>query len=302
MKTPPLKDFLPPLGALRAFEAAARHSSFTAAGEELNVSQAAVSQHVRGLEHNLRCQLFFRTPRGLKLTESGEAYLPIVQDTLNRLANGTERLFGDRKRRSLSIRMISTLAIAWLGPRLGRLADGFDGIDLEISTFQWNAEHPGDYVDLEVRYGTGSRQGANGVPLVQEHLVPVCAPALLARLSRPADILNFPLFHIVGTLDGWTEWLDLAGVDTAAPRTERRLDSSLVAYQAAERGAGIALGRTLLMEEPVRAGRLAVPFGIRLESRETYHLVRPAGARRDPEAERLAVWLTEEAAATAEAA
>jgi len=298
MKNRPLTALLPPLGALRAFEAAARHSSFTDAAAELNVSQAAVSQHVRSLEQNLQSQLFIRSPRGLTLTESGEGYLPVVQDALLRLGSGTERLFGNRKGRSMSIRLISTLAIGWLGPRLGALCDAFRGIDLEITTFQWNAEHVADYVDLEIRYGMGDWSGFSSTPLVQEYLVPVCAPAIRDQLNEPADILTFPLLHILGTRDGWNEWLALAGVRDNAQRFEVRLDSSLVACRAAEQGAGIALGRTLLIEDQLRDGRLVIPFDIRLLSRETYYLVRSPEARRNIEVDRLCEWLIAEASAT----
>lgn len=266
---------------------------------ELNVSQAAVSQHVRNLEHNLRSQLFERTPRGLKLTETGECYLPIVQDVLLRLGTGTERLFGDRNRRTISIKMISTLAIAWLGKRLGPLCDTFRNIDVEITTFQWNAEYVADFVDLEIRYGSGLWPGMNSIRLVQEHLVPVCAPGLVEHLREPADLLEFPLFHIIGTGDGWPEWLSLAGVSGANKRTATRLDSSIVAHKAVEQGAGIALGRTLLVEDQIRSGNLAVPFNLWLPSRETYYLVRPLDARPDIEVDRLCEWLISEASATA---
>lgn len=299
MSNRPLTASLPPLGSLRAFEAAARHSSFTDAAEELNVSQAAVSQHVRSLEHNLRSQLFDRTPRGLKLTESGECYLPVIQDVLQRLGSGTERLFGDRNQRSLTIKMISTLAIAWLGPRLGSLRDAFRNIDIEIMTFQWNAETSVDYVDLEIRYGSGAWTGMASTPLVQEHLVPVCSPELAKQLNEPIDLLEHPLFHIVGTSDAWQEWLKLAGIHDTRKRMQTRLDSSLVAYRAVEQGAGVALGRTLLLEDQIRDGSLVAPFDLRLASRETYYLVRPLDARLDIEVDRLCEWLIAEAAATA---
>lgn len=298
MSKRPLTDFLPPLGALRAFEAAARHSSFTDAAAELNVSQAAVSQHVRSLEHNLKSQLFFRTSRGLTLTESGEGYLPIVQDALLRLGSGTERLFGDRRRRSISIKLISTLAVGWLGPRLGQLYKAFKGVDLEITTFQWNAEHVASFVDLEIRYGAGDWPGHTSTALVPEFLMPVCAPAIRDQLNVPADILKFPLLHILGTQDGWNEWFSFAGVHDNAKRTGVRLDSSLVAYRAVEQGTDIALGRTLLIEDQLCDGRLVVPFDIRLPSRESYYLVRPLDARRDIEVERLCEWLIAEASTT----
>lgn len=294
---PTLGD-LPPLSALRAFEAAARHSSFTEAAGELHVSQAAISQQIRSLENHLKRQLFHRTPRGLYLSESGEAYLPIVQDSLERLAAGTGRLFGPQSDVSISLKVITTLGIGWLAPRLGRMTAAFPEISFSITTFQWNSDVHDEFVDLEIRYGSGDWPDLVVEPLMEERIAPVCSPDFVSgggNLVEPRDVLEHPLLRIVATRDDWPEWLHAAGVDASPPDHGMRLDSTLMAYSAAEDGMGIALGRTLLIEQRLRQGSLVAPFDLWIPTRETYYLVRKANSRKRAQIDRICEWLKNEA-------
>lgn len=296
----PTSGDLPPLSALRAFEAAARHSSFTEAAGELHVSQAAVSQQIRTLENHLQRQLFHRTPRGLYLSEAGEAYLPVVQDSLERLGDGTARLFGPKSDVKISIKVITTLGVGWLAHRLGRLKAAFPDISLSITTFQWNSDAHEEFVDLEIRYGSGEWPDLIVEPLMEERIAPVCSPEIIngsKRLLKPRDVLEHPLLRIVATRDDWPEWLHAAGVKTSPPDPEIQLDSTLMAYCAAEDGLGIALGRTLLVEKRLREGSLVAPFDFWVPTRETYYLVRKANSRKRAQIDRICDWLKNEAQA-----
>src|SRR5258707_9714547 len=196
---------LPPLNALKAFEAAARHESFTRAAEELCVTQGAVSHQVKALEAELAVKLFNRERQRLIITEAGRDYLAVVRDALDRIAVGTERLL---QRQSAGVLTVSTspdFAAKWLVHRLGHFAEAHAGIDLRVSATLHHVDFAREDVDLAVRHGDGNWPGLDTVKLASEQLFAVCSPKLLSgrrRPTQPADILKFPLIH----MDNREDW------------------------------------------------------------------------------------------------
>src|SRR5499427_1411923 len=190
---------LPPLNAIKAFEAAARSQSFTRAAEELNVTQGAVSQQVKALEATLGIKLFDRERQRLVITEAGREYLAVVRDALDRIAVGTERLVQRQSSGVLTISTSPDFAAKWLVHRLGRFAESHPEIDLRVSATAPHVDFVREDVDLAVRHGDGKWPGLDIVRLCSEQLFPVCSPKLVAgrnRVKTAADLLNFPLLHM----------------------------------------------------------------------------------------------------------
>ena len=176
-----------PLNALRAFEAAARHLSFTRAGLELFVSQGAISHQVKGLEQRLGVSLFRRLPRGLALTDEGQALIPVVQDAFDRLGNTLDRFSGGRYREVLTLGVVGTFATGWLLDRLPDFVRSHPDIDLRLLTNNNRVDQAGDGLDLAIRFGDGAWHGMEAYPLLAAPLTPLCAPSVAARLTGPSD-------------------------------------------------------------------------------------------------------------------
>lgn len=290
---------LPPLIWLRAFEAAARHRSFVAAAEELGVTASAVSQQVRLLEQHLGRLLFHRLPRGLKLAEAGEAYLPLVSETFERLAVGTVEIFGHGRAHRLTVRATVAFSVLWLAPRLPRFRALYPDIELRITSSIWPAEFPDPGIDLEIRQGLGDWPGLDAERLTWDRIFPVCSPALAAgppRLAEPADLARHTLLHAIGFRDGWAEWLQAAGLaGRVNPRRGLEFDTGVMTVELALRGAGVALGRTCFVKELLDLGRLVAPFSLAVPTDEAFYLVAPR-RRPDSDASRaFREWLRTEA-------
>src|SRR6516162_6545961 len=209
-----MRPRLPPLNALKAFEAAARHESFTRAAEELCVTQGAVSHQVKALEAELAIKLFNRERQRLLITEAGRDYLAVIRDALDRIASGTERLLQRQRSGVLTVSTSPDFAAKWLVHRLGHFAEAHVGIDLRISAAMHHVDFAREEVDMAVRHGDGIWPGLETVQLSTERLFAVCSPKLLSgrrRLGKPADILKFPLIHLDSRTD-WTKWLRTVGV------------------------------------------------------------------------------------------
>jgi len=205
---------LPPLNALKAFEAAARHESFTRAAEELCVTQGAVSHQVKALEAELGVKLFSRERQRLIITEAGRQYLLVVRDALDRIAAGTERLVQRQTSGVLTISTSPDFAAKWLVHRLARFAEAHPGIDLRVSATMHHVDFAREDVDIAVRHGDGNWAGLDVTKLTSEHLFAVCSPKLMTRrhgLSKPSDVLKFPLMHLEDRKD-WSRWFEAAGI------------------------------------------------------------------------------------------
>lgn len=290
----PRRRRLPPLNWLRAFEAAARHLSFTEAGDELGVTQAAVSQQVRQLEDWLGAQLFKRLPRALALTDAGIAYLPIVQDGIERIDLGTTEIFGRPEGRPVTLRATATLAALWLAPMLARFRAEHPNVTVRVTTLYAPIDFGQDGVDIEIRYGAGTWPGVKAHRLFDESFFPVASPAYVAGaspLKTPADLPGHPLVHAIGEREGWGTYLRLAGVAGMDPSEGIQCDSLVVALHAAAAGAGIALATSPVADALVTSGTLVDLFGRRWPARLAHHLVVPEVADPAREVALVAGWL-----------
>ena len=278
-----MKRTLPPLNGLRAFEAAARHMSFTDAAEELSVTQAAISHQVRGLEQRLGLKLFVRRNRSLLLSEAGQAYLPSVRSAFDQLNEATEKLLQKDRGGHLTVTTTTSFAVKWLVPRLGGFQRANPEIDVRVSTGTALVEFSREDVDIGIRYGRGQWPNLVAERLVAEDVMPVCAPSLMKGpngLKKPADLKRFTLLHSVSFPDDWQVWLTAAGVKGIDASRGISFDFALAAYQAAMDGLGVALGRNPLVEPDLKAGRLVVPFDFKRSSDFAYYLVYPPEAIR----------------------
>ncbi len=289
---------LPPLTWLRAFEAAARTLSFTHAASELGLTQAAISKHVKSLELHLRQQLFIRRPRSLGLTKSGAAYLPKVQDALERLASGTREVFGPRRATALTLRCAVSFGVKWLAPRLPDFLDRHPGTSVRILSSVWSDAFDKDAFDLDIQYGTGDFPGMASHRLTHETITPLCAPAIADRLRNPDDLAGQRLLHVLGYQEGWGIWLKAAGAGRVDPGQGLQVDTSLTAFELAAHGAGIALGRASLASGDLDTGRLVAPFDLAVPIHEAFHLLRPMTGTAHPDAGLFADWLVQTAVAS----
>lgn len=269
-----------PLNALRAFEAAARNLSFTRAGLELRVTQAAVSQQVKTLEEILGVPLFRRLPRGLALTAEGEALLPVLTDAFRRIAATLDRFEGGRLTEVLMLGAVGTFVTGWLLPRLPGFRAAHPFVDLRLMTNNNRVDLAGEGLDWAIRFGDGAWHGTEALRLFAVPLTPLCAPGLARRLLRPADLLRETLLRSY-RLDEWPRWFALS--DLPAPNIRGFVfDSSLTMAEAAIQGAGVALLPARMFERELRAGRLARPFAEEVDT-GAYWLTRLM-SRRESEA------------------
>jgi LysR family transcriptional regulator, glycine cleavage system transcriptional activator len=287
---------LPPLVWLRAFEAAARHLSFTDAAIELNLTQAAVSKHVKSLELHLRQPLFVRRPRSLQISKTGEAYLPKVRDAFERLSVGTREVFGTHRTQELTLRCAVSFAVNWLAPRLPAFLEQHPGTQIKIISSVWNSELGSDVHDLDIQYGTGKWRGMRSYRLSWETITPLCAPSLARQIIRPDDLNAQRLLHVLGYQEGWGTWLQAAGAKSVDPGQGLQLDTSLMAFELARQGGGVALGRQSLSSRARETGRLVAPFDLDVPIDEAFHLLQPVESDIHPDASLFVEWITTVAA------
>ena len=292
-----MRPRLPPLNALKAFEAAARHESFTRAAEELCVTQGAVSHQVKALEAELAIKLFNRERQRLIITEAGRDYLAVVRDALDRLAFGTERLLQRQGAGVLTVSTSPDFAAKWLVHRLGHFAEAHAGIDLRVSATMHHVDFAREDVDMAVRHGDGNWSGLDAVQLSSEQLFAICSPKLLTgrRLAKPADVLKFPLIHLDSRAD-WTKWLRVVGIGDDNVRHGPVLNRASMVIDAAINGQGIALARTTLAAFDLINGRLVRPFAEALRLSKTYWIVCPKATSNVPKIATFRDWLLAEAA------
>jgi LysR family transcriptional regulator, glycine cleavage system transcriptional activator len=284
------------LNWIRSFEAAARHLSFTDAAGQLNMTQAAVSKHVRLLEQVLGEPLFMRQPRALMLTDAGEAYLHVVAETLSGLRRGTDEIFPVRQEAGLvTVRCNMGFATYWLASRIEAFLDAHPGISVRLLAVVHGSDIIWEGIDMELRYDSDRAEGLEALPFRPDYIFPVCSPAVARRLETPADLLRERLLHVIGNRHGWSEWLALAGVEAAEFPPDLQVDTSAISLALAEAGAGVALGHSSLVTDLLHAGRLVRPFAQELAAHDIYHLIRPAAGPQNAAADAFATWLMTQA-------
>ncbi|MGM4895816.1 transcriptional regulator GcvA [Tardiphaga sp. 839_C3_N1_4] len=271
---------LPSLNGLRAFEAAARHLSFTNAASELNVTQTAISHQIKRLEDELGLKLFVRQNRALALTPQGHDYLPGVRAAFNDLRLATDRLKRRDNDHVLTVSTLASMASKWLLPRISMFQKAHPDIDVRITTSTSMVDFKSGDVDAAIRYGRGQWPGLRADWLTADHLFPVCSPALLTgkkALRQPQDLAGYTLLHSSGGYDDdWRLWLTAAGLPAdISKQPDLTFDMIFMTLQAAIDGLGVAIGRTTYVEGDLAKGRLVVPFDISLPADAGFYLVSP---------------------------
>jgi LysR family transcriptional regulator, glycine cleavage system transcriptional activator len=289
---------LPPLNALRAFEAAARHLSFTRAASELNVTQAAISHQIKTLEDHLRTPLFRRLNRALMLTSAGQSLFPAVRDALDGLAEAAARLRAREAGGTLTVSTLPSFAVKWLVPRMSRFQDRHPGIDLRISAKEYLVDFARDDIDVAIRFGRGNWPAVHAEWMLNEDLLPVCSPALLPDLRSPAGLQNATLLHEemlpLRSFPTWENWLAAAGVEGLDASRGPRFSHTHLMLQAAIDGRGVALGQALIVSDDLAAGRLVAPFQFRLPTGFGYFIVCPQAAVDRPKVKAFREWVLAE--------
>ena len=293
-----MSDRLPPLTALRAFEAAARHMSFAKAAEELHVTPAALSFQIKNLEEHLGVPLFRRLNRAVELTEAGRTLRPGTEEgfrTLTQAWRGTRRLAAGS---TLTVTAGPGFTAKWLAPRLFAFAAANPDIELRFSASLRLMDFGVDDVDVAIRFGQSDDEGLHAVTLIEEWLTPMVTPRLAADLEGPADLAALPLIHqddiaFLRPPVGWPQWFEAAGVQPPA-MAGPRFSQADHAVDAALAGAGAVLGRISMAEGHLREGQLVAPFDLSLRANARYRLVHPPGHGSRPAVARFTEWVLAE--------
>ena len=292
---------LPPLNALRAFEAVARHLSITNAADELGVTPGAVSQSVKALEEYLGKSLMSRTSRGLVLNDAAAAALPALSEGFDRLAEASQRLAGPERGGRLTVSVSPSFAQKWLAPRLADFAAQHPDVDVQIQASMGLSNFEAEGVDMAIRYGAGGWSGLESKLLLHEEVTPVCAPAVAEELKTPADLTRFTLIHDDSTLNDescpdWPMWLKAAGVSGVDGTRGPRFNQSSLAIDAVANGRGVTLAKRALAQADLDAGRLVAPFAMATPLHFAYWLVHPPGRARSKPARVFIAWALDQAA------
>ncbi len=309
-----MPDRLPPLKALRAFEAAARHPNLRMAAEELHVTPAAISQQIKSLEEMLGVMLFKRHSRGLEITDAGKAGLPKLREGLACLRESVLQMRSDNQRETLTVWMAPSFAAKWLVPRLPRFIAAYPEIDIRIAanaqlitsdgnrtridadSFQFNM------IDVAIAFSRGHHSGCQAVKLLSAHAVPLCSPCLLSGehpLNPPEALRHHSLLHDdtdYGDRPGWANWLNQAGVEGVDAQRGPRFNHSALVLEAAADQQGVGLTVDALATADLASGRLIIPFGPKLPLSHSYYIVYPSHAEHPERINCFRDWLLQEAA------
>lgn len=306
MQTPTSPRRLPPLNAVRAFEAAARHCSFTRAADELFVTQGAVSHQVKLLEEWFGFLLFDRHKRELHLTRKGEEFLPAVRVMLNDLHVATRALLDEDAERLLCVSVAESFAVNWLINRLGRFRERHPDLDIRLASQNQIddlgnviGEEGPNWVDLRIRYGRGKWPGLHITKLFDEEVFPVCSPDLIKPdrpLTRLEDLADYVLIHDDMQMS-WESWLRSVGYSNGVSAKGPKFSHSHMALQSALNGEGIVLGRSVLVMDYLRAGQLVRPMQIAVPAEHSYFLLCQERMVGDAKVKAFTSWILEEARA-----
>lgn len=297
---------LPPLAALRAFEAAVRHGGFARAAEELALTPNAVAHQVRQLEAALDMRLFERHPRGVVATPAGRAYAAALADTFAQIAEATREVQARSDLRVVTVTAMPSLVSRWLMPRLTRLAAAHPDVEVRILATVAPVDLPRGDADVAIRLGAGPYPGLADEPLMVEDFVAVASPAFVAahpELRQPADLLQLPLLHdemVAGIPEqvDWGRWLKAVGVPPPRRLAGHLFSHTYLTLEAAIAGQGVAVASRPMLGDALRCGRLQVLFGgCAVRGPYRYHLLRLPGAEMRPAVAAVCEWIRGEVAA-----
>ncbi|WP_176463933.1 transcriptional regulator GcvA [Bordetella genomosp. 11] len=296
---------LPPLNALRAFEATARNGSLTRAAQELSVTQGAVSRHVSQLEDWLGVQLCLRLRHGIETTVEGASYAATLRAAFDLIETQTRQLRARPTDNILRIKLPPTFAIRWFVPRLARFHALYRHIDVHITTSHQQVEFDRDEVDLCIHSGPAPIPGAVCRKLFGEILLPVCSPGLFRNAPpprEPEDLSRFVLLCSMHRASDWPDWLAAANVTTIDGNSGLKFENSALAYQAATDELGIVMAQRAFVEDDLRTGRLLAPLALRVNTANAYYLAYPKGRQDTPMIKAFEEWIVQETAQMEEAA
>ena len=303
MKDAVSEDRLPPLNAVRAFEAAGRHLSFTKAAEELDVTPGAISQQIRQIEVFAGTPLFKRTGRQVLLTDAGKAVLPLLSEAFENMAEAARIMRQPARKGRVMVSCAPSFAAKWLAPRLDRFQQENEAVEVWVTADMRPVDFNTADADIAVRYGHGNYEGLVSEKLMEEAVMPVCSPGLVVgpdALKKPADLARFSLLHDDGpehdpSCPDWQSWLKARNVTHVDGRRGPRFNQSSLAIEAAASGRGVALAKRAIAENDLRTGRLVVPFAdgsVPIDF--AYWAVWPKGRHLSPEVRFFIAWLKSE--------
>ena len=284
------------MNGLVAFEAAARNENFAKAALELNLTQSTISHRVRMLENHLGYPLFERLPRGLKLTESGKAYLPSIRKAFEQIFSSTSGIFGRKGKGSLTVRAPISYSVFWLGPIIHDFLEQYPAIDVRLISSIWAEELATDETDIDLRLGFGSWPGYEAQPVLRDTVLPVCCPALVK--SKPKgftiieEFMHHPLIHVMGIEDLWMKYFSQSGLKMKVKPGDIHVDSAAAALEIAASGEYIALIQQRFLKQFLDNNRLTIPLHTEMEMEQAIYLVRARSpAPPKPEALLFNEWL-----------
>ncbi|WP_395943451.1 transcriptional regulator GcvA [Brevundimonas sp.] len=293
------RRLLPPMGALTCFEAAARLGSFSRAGDEVGLTQSAVSRQILLLEDWLQTPLFDRLGRRVRLNADGRAYADQVGPALHRIRRATAKAIERRPENELNIATLASFGMRWLAPRLPRFTERYPEYTVNFAARTSVFEFADEPFDAAIHFGWPDWPGAGHDLLFQEQAFPVASPRLIAErgVTTPADLARLPLLFQESRRAAWAEWFDQAGVSMTGAPGGATYDHFLMLAQAAVAGAGVALIPSFLIEPELASGALVRPFDISVSSERAYYLVHPSDRTVSPALSAFRSWIVEEATA-----
>jgi len=267
-----LQKRLPPLNWLRAFECSARHLNFTAAANELSLTQSAVSQHVRSLELHLGTVLFVRKARGLALNNAGRQLLHSITGALADLSAATAMFLPDRDDNSLKIACNWSFSVNWLSPRLDQFLAMNQGCQIQIVSTLWPDDSQLDDLDVEIRYGARELVGEDAQLLLADEILPVCTPSMAVEVSGIDDLYQLPLIQTVGTADNWLSWSESLGIKSP-PEITCSVDSYALTLELACAGVGVGLVSRFIAADKLVSGELVPALDQKVPAKDNHYLM-----------------------------
>jgi LysR family glycine cleavage system transcriptional activator len=267
---------LPPLNALRSFEAAARHGSFNQAAEELFVTPSAISHQIKSLEGFLKIKLFRREKRRVWLTSAGEKYLNAIEHALNEIDMATRRLIATPNASAVNLSVAPAFLTRWLVPHIGQFQQLYPDVELRLSAANTRIDFHHSDTDMAIYYGYDDWDDVESYFLRNARLMPVCSPRLMdgeQALKTPADLCDQTLIHVSNRLDEWESMLNKLGINSSSSGKGLTFSSTSLAIGAAIEGLGVALADVDLIVKELKYGELVTPFDIRLDTKKAFHLV-----------------------------
>lgn len=290
---------IPPLRAIKAFEASARLLSFTKAAEELHVTQAAISHQIKNLESMVGVQLFERFNRSLKLTIEGRLYLISIRNGLENLENATRQLIHRDTSGTLNISVLPSFATKWLSKRIWKFQQQNKSLDVRISAFEWLTDFKKDDCDIAIRYSANPNYpGLKSELLLDEDVFPICSAKVFESYTgklTPEKLLKADLCHEDFTTEDWHDWFKAVGIDAKPNLRGTRFSHMVTMLEAVENHQGFSLGRTPLVQDDINRGLLVAPFNHKIKGKMSYYLVYPENTENDQKLQMIRQWLFQEA-------